>query len=187
MGPTIPTRMLRSNFINDFKREMTTHWRALSHSQTYKGQGWLPIRRKRRIFKPSIGSKATKNFFLSISGNNIETLSRMARALTGHAPTGEYRQRFHPDLPTYCKHCGPATEHTRAHVFTSCPSYVSLAPQLLIGKETEKTIRSGSLSSRPILLLSPSAICRRMFIEHTENFCNPVASCHFSRHLVFLF
>ena len=130
MGPTTPTRMLRSNFINDFKRDMTTHWRVLSHSQMYKGQGWLPIRRKRRIFKPSIGSKATKNFFLSISGNDIETLSRMARAITGHAPTGEYRQRFHPDLPTYCKHCGPTTEHTRAHILTSCTSYVPLAPSI---------------------------------------------------------
>ena len=36
MGPTPPARMLRSNFINDFKREMTTHWRVLSLSQSTK-------------------------------------------------------------------------------------------------------------------------------------------------------
>ncbi|KAF8629754.1 hypothetical protein AX14_011098, partial [Amanita brunnescens Koide BX004] len=54
MGPATPVRMLCSNFINDFRRDMTKHWRILSSSQTYKGRGWLPIRRKKRLFKPAI-------------------------------------------------------------------------------------------------------------------------------------
>ena len=131
MGPTLPLKILRSNFLNDFKRDMTQHWRTLSNSQTYKGRNWLPIRRKRRVFKPDIGNKAAKRFFISMSGNDIETISRMAHAITRHAPTGEYRQQFHPDLPTHCKLCDSTTIlHTRAHVLTDCPSYVSLAPSI---------------------------------------------------------
>ncbi|KAF8672957.1 hypothetical protein AX14_005442 [Amanita brunnescens Koide BX004] len=130
MGPATPVRMLRSNFINDFRRDMTKHWRILSSSQTYKGSGWLPIRRKKRLFKPAIGNKQIKSFFLSMAGNDILTTSRMARAITGHAPTGEYRQRFFPSLNTHCAHCGPSTPHTRSHILFSCPKYVSLATSL---------------------------------------------------------
>ena len=130
MGPATPVKILRSNFVNDFRRDMTRHWRVLSMSQTYKGSGWLSIRRKKRLFKPAIGNKQTKNFFVTMSGNDILTNSRMARALTGHAPTGEYRQHFHPDLPTYCNHCGPSTLHTRNHILFQCPKYVSLAASL---------------------------------------------------------
>ena len=130
MGPATPVRILRSNFVNDFRRDMTRHWQVLSTSQTYKGSSWLPIRQKKRMFKPAIGNKQAKNFFLTMSGNDILTISRMARAITGHAPTGEYRQRFHPNLPTYCNHCGPNTPHTRNHIFFDCPKYVSLAASM---------------------------------------------------------
>ncbi|KAF8700601.1 hypothetical protein AX14_000647 [Amanita brunnescens Koide BX004] len=130
LGPTIPIRILRSNFLNEFKREMSRHWRILAKSQTYKGRGWLPIKRKRRLFKPDLKNKSCKRFFLALAGNDIETTSRMARALTNHAPTGEYRSRFHPDAPTHCKFCGPDTEHTRQHILFTCPTYAHLAPSL---------------------------------------------------------
>ncbi|KAF8697670.1 hypothetical protein AX14_001310 [Amanita brunnescens Koide BX004] len=143
MGPTLPLKILRSNFLNDFKRDMTRHWRTLSNSQTYKGHNWLPIRRKRRMFKPRIGDKATKHFFISMAGNDIETISRMARAITGHAPTGEYRQRFHPDLPMHCKLCdSTAILHTRAHVLIDCPSYVPLAPSITDWKKDRQNDKS---------------------------------------------
>ncbi|KAF8697279.1 hypothetical protein AX14_001381 [Amanita brunnescens Koide BX004] len=130
MGPATPVRILRSNFVNDFRRDMTRHWRILSASHTYKGSGWLPIRRKKRLFKPAVGNKQTKTFFFAMAGNDILTTSRMARAITGHAPTGEYRQRFFPDLPTYCKHCGPSIPHMRSHILFNCPKYVSLAASI---------------------------------------------------------
>ena len=138
MGPTIPIRILRSNFINEFKRDMSRHWRILAQSQTYKGRGWMPIRCKRRFFKPDIVNKARRRFFLDLSGNDIKTMSRMARAATNHAPTGEYRERFHPDLDTHCKTCGPGTLHTRAHVFFHCSSYVPLAASLTDWKKDRK-------------------------------------------------
>jgi ribonuclease HI len=128
IGPTIPLRILRSNFINEFKRDMTRHWRILAKSQTYKGRNWFPIKRKRRNFKPDVTNKSCRRFFMTLSGNEIGSISRMARAVTNHAPTGEYRQCFHPTEPTHCKHCGPLSEHTRNHIFFACPKYEPLAP-----------------------------------------------------------
>ena len=131
MGPTLPLKILRSNFIGQFKRDMTKHWRVLAKSQTYKGRSWMLIKRKRRVFKPDVTNRSCKRFFTTtLSGNDIDTISRMARTLTNHAPTGEYRQRFHPDKPSFCKFCGPETEHTRSHALFSCPKYESLAPSL---------------------------------------------------------
>ena len=142
MGPASPVKMLRSNFLNDFQRDMSRHWRILSSSQTYKGRSWLPIRRKRRMFKPDIGNKRIKRFFITMSGNDIETISRMARAITGHAPTGEYRQRFHSTLLTHCNHCGPNIEHTWHHVLFHCLKYVPLAVSLIDWKKDKHNDKS---------------------------------------------
>ncbi|KAF8669587.1 hypothetical protein AX14_006023 [Amanita brunnescens Koide BX004] len=130
LGPTTPLRILRSNFIGRFKQDMTIHWRTLATSQSYKGRSWLPIKRRGRKFKPDVTNKSCKTFFMTLSGNDITTISRMARTLTNHAPTGEYRRRFHPDEPTFCKTCGPETEHTRSHVLFACPQYEPLATSL---------------------------------------------------------
>ena len=153
IGPTIPLRILRSNFINGFKRDMTKHWRILAKSQSYKGRNWFPIKRKRRNFKPDVVNKSCKRFFTTLSGNEIGSISRMARAVTNHAPTGEYRQRFHPTEPTYCKHCGPFSEHTRDHVFFSCPKYESLAPSFA----DWKNCRNNDKSWKKFFQANPSA------------------------------
>ncbi|KAF8686151.1 hypothetical protein AX14_003894 [Amanita brunnescens Koide BX004] len=142
MGPTTPLKILRSNFIGQFKRDMTAHWRVLATSHSYKGRSWLPIKRRGRKFKPDVTNKACKTFFTTLAGNDITTISRMARALTNHAPTGEYRQRFHPDEPTFCKTCGPETEHTRSHVFFACPQYEPLAVSLTDWKNTRRNDKS---------------------------------------------
>ncbi|KAF8695033.1 hypothetical protein AX14_001893 [Amanita brunnescens Koide BX004] len=142
MGPASPVKILRSNFLNSFRRDMSRHWRVLASSQTYKGRGWLPIRRKKRMFKPDISNKDAKRFFFTMSGNHIETISRMTRAITGHAPTGEYRQRFHNTLPTHCNHCGQDVEHTRHHVLFQCPKYVPLAVSLVDWKKDKHNDKS---------------------------------------------
>ena len=142
LGPATPIRILRSNFINEFKRDMNKYWQILAKSQTYKGRGWLPIRRKRRLFKPSIVNKKNRSFFMTLATNDIETTSRMARALTNHAPTGEYRRRFHPNSPTYCKHCGPSVEHTREHTLCFCPAYAPLAVSITDWKHNRENDKS---------------------------------------------
>ena len=142
IGPTSPLKILRSNFLQEFKRDMTRHWRVIAKSQTYKGRGWLPIRQRRRLFKPDVNNKSCRRFFLTLSGNDIETTSRMARALTNHAPTGEYRRRFHPGEPTHCKFCGPNQEHSHNHIFFSCPSYAQLAPSFTDWKKDRNNDKS---------------------------------------------
>ena len=153
IGPATPLKILRSNFIGQFKRDMTTHWRILATSQSYKGRSWLPIKRRGRKFKPDVTNKACKTFFTTLARNDITTISRMARTLTNHAPTGEYRRRFHPNEPTFCKTCGPETEHTRNHVFFACPQYESLAASLT----DWKSIRRNDKSWKAFFQANPSA------------------------------
>ncbi|KAF8658928.1 hypothetical protein AX14_007678 [Amanita brunnescens Koide BX004] len=142
LGPVVPVRILQSNFVNEFKRDMNKHWCFLAKSQTYKGRSWLPIRRKRRLFKPDIVNKKNKTFFLTLLANDIETTSCMACALTNQAPMGEYRYRFHPESPTHCKHCGPNVEHTRQHILCSCPVYAPLAASLTDWKRNRDNDKS---------------------------------------------
>ena len=142
LGPAVPIKILRSNFLTEFKQDMSKHWRILARSQTYKGHGWIPIKRKRRLFKPDVGNKLARHFFLTLVANDIETTSRMARALTNHAPTGEYRRRFHPEEPSHCKFCGPGVEHSQSHVFFSCPSYAPLAPSFTDWKKDRHNDKS---------------------------------------------
>lgn len=47
--------------------------------------------------------------------------ARCTRAITNHAPTGEYRTRFHPREPTYCSTCG--LRQTRDHILYHCTRY----------------------------------------------------------------
>ncbi|KAF8623802.1 hypothetical protein AX14_011900 [Amanita brunnescens Koide BX004] len=129
IAPVNPPRILLSNFINDYTKRMTLHWRILFASRGFRGNQWLPIRHKKKVFKPAICNKPTTNFFFDISGNDIESLSRMARALTNHAPTGEYHTRFHLDLNSACPTC-LQHEQTRTHILFHCSRYSPLHSSL---------------------------------------------------------
>ena len=125
LAPTPPPRILLSNFVNDYTKCMTTHWRTLFASSSFKGQQWLPLRRQKKVFKPAIRNKAATRFFHDLAGNDIEMLSRMARAITNHAPTGEYRRCFYPDHENCCPSC-PQRVQTRTHILFHCPKYTPL-------------------------------------------------------------
>ncbi|KAF8697726.1 hypothetical protein AX14_001266 [Amanita brunnescens Koide BX004] len=129
IAPIVPPRILISNFISDHIRRMNLHWRVLAASRSFRGHQWLPIRRKKKTFRPAIRNKAATNFFYVLSGNDIVTLSRMARAITNHAPTGEYRLRFYPELDNQCPTC-PGRLMSQSHILFSCPRYVPLASSL---------------------------------------------------------
>ena len=129
LAPITPPRILLSNFVNDYTKRMTVHWRVLFASRSFKGQQWLPLRHKKKIFKPAIRNKATTRFFYNLAGNDIELLSRMARAITNHAPTGEYRRRFYPDRENCCPSC-PQHTQTRTHILFHCPKYLPLHSSL---------------------------------------------------------
>ena len=125
LAPDILPRLLLSNFVNDHTRRLTAQWQLLSSLPAFKGCQWMSIRYKKKRFIPALRNKAKSNFFYNISGNDISTLSRMARAITNHAPTGEYRNRFYPDLDNCCPAC-PDRILSRTHILFYCPRYVSL-------------------------------------------------------------
>ena len=129
IAPTVPPRVLLSNYVNDFTKRMTAHWRTLFASRSFKGNQWLPICHKKKVFKPAVKNKAATLFFHILSMNDIGTLSRMARAITNHGPIGEYRLRFHPDEDPTCPAC-PHCLQTRTHVLFHCSRYVPLHTSL---------------------------------------------------------
>ncbi|KAF8658398.1 hypothetical protein AX14_007721, partial [Amanita brunnescens Koide BX004] len=125
IAPVNPPRILLSNFVNNFTKHMTVHWQTLFASRSFKGHHWLPICRKKKIFKLAIKNKAATNFFHLLSANDISTLSHMAHAITNHTPVSEYHTHFYPDLDPYCPAC-PQCLQTRTHVLFHCSRYIPL-------------------------------------------------------------
>ena len=122
--PTNPPQILRSHFLSQHKRRTEHDWQQRWKDTTYRGSQWLPIRRKKKVFKPSF-AKDARNFFHNMAKGDASHLSRIAHVLTNHAPTGEYRTRFFPDEPTACPHCDEDTLQTRRHILAECPWYVN--------------------------------------------------------------
>ena len=87
--PTNPPQILRSHFLSQHKRRAEHDWQQHWRDTTYRGSQWLPIRRKKKVFKPSF-AKDARNFFHNLAKGEAGHLSRIAHVLTNHAPTGEY-------------------------------------------------------------------------------------------------
>ena len=108
-------------------------WQALAGLPSYRGRSWLNVRRKKKSFRSMIKNKGAKHHFLNMADNDPREVARITRALTGHAPIGEYyanrRNRF-PDVETLCTNCHEGTAQTRAHILTSCPHYGYHLPTL---------------------------------------------------------
>ena len=127
--PTNPPRILRSHFIAQQRRDAEHEWQRLWKDAAYRGSQWLPIRRKKKVFKPSF-AKPARNFFHNMAKGESSHLSRLAHVLTNHAPTGEYRTRFFPQEPIECPRCDENAIQTRRHVLTECPGYVLKFPSM---------------------------------------------------------
>ena len=148
--PTNPPHILRSHFLSEQRRHAEHEWQQRWKDVTYRGSQWLPIRRKKKVFKPSF-AKHARNFFHNMAKGEPDHLSRIAHILTNHAPTGEYRTRFFPDEPTACPHCDEAALQTRRHVLAECPWYVSSFPSMADwGKNRRNDLMlSGFLDKNP--------------------------------------
>ncbi|KAF8652155.1 hypothetical protein AX14_008439 [Amanita brunnescens Koide BX004] len=127
--PMNPPLILRSHFLSQHKCRAEHNWQRRWKDITYRGSQWLPIRRKKQVFKPSFGKDA-RNFFHNLAKGEASYLSRIAHVLTNHAPTGEYRTRFFPNEPTACPHCDEETLQTRHHILAECPWYVDSFPSV---------------------------------------------------------
>ena len=118
----VATGILRANFLIEAKRKAPKCWRAKAKAPSHTGKDWIPRRRKGKVFRPAVGSK-NKRFFTDLVFNSMPSMARLTRALTNHAPTGEYGRRFFPDGPSHCRRCGEDTFRSRAHVLTTCAKY----------------------------------------------------------------
>ena len=127
--PTNPPRILRSHFLAEHRSHAEHEWQRRWKDATYRGSQWLPIRRKKKVFRPSL-AKTSRNFFHELAKGDPRHLSRLAHVLTNHAPTGEYRTRFFPNEPTACPHCVEDTLQTRRHILAECPWYVASFPSM---------------------------------------------------------
>ena len=66
---------------------------------------------------------------MNLANDNMKEMLRLTRAITAHAPIGEYYLTRPDRFPGFPYHC-PAPEHdalvpqTHKHVLASCPKYV---------------------------------------------------------------
>ena len=120
-----PDVLLQQHFLDDEVRKASRHWQTLSHFPSYQGKSWMRIKRKKRTFVLSLTNKDAKRFFTNLTNDDMKTMARLTRAITAHAPIGEYyltRPNHFPGFPYHC----PAPEHdapvpqTRKHIFVSC-------------------------------------------------------------------
>ena len=86
--PTNPPTILQSHFIGTHRHEAEQEWQHCFRDPTYRGSQWLLIRQRKKKFKPAF-SKTARNFFHGLAQNEPSHLSRIAHAITNHAPTGE--------------------------------------------------------------------------------------------------
>src|SRR6185369_12400577 len=109
-------------------RKMVDRWRSRPPKE--RGNHFLDLyeHEKGRAIKP-IHIKGGPWIRSKASANNV-LFARLTRSILGHASTGEYRQRFHPHLPTNCQ-CG-AELQTRQHLITECPLYKEEWPGMVL-------------------------------------------------------
>jgi len=87
---------------------------------TKRGQLFLNFEDKnQKVIKPTYAKGGS---WLPSIGFTNSLCARFTRMTTGHAPIGEYRQRFFPHLPiSYL--CGKAEVQTQEHIIMECDTH----------------------------------------------------------------
>ena len=99
-----------------YRKRAGEEWRE--EYATHAGNNTLILKSNGRQVSPSMANPCQ---FIEATDNNISFLTGFVRALTNHAPTGEYRWRWHPEAETECRH--DESTHTRIHILTECRAY----------------------------------------------------------------
>jgi hypothetical protein len=89
-------------------------WTLDSRKPSVRGKQYLFSGRR----PPKPTTKTGGGLFMRAFGSSNSLAARAARAITNHAPIGEYRRRFFPRQRRDCVDCG--VEQTRAHVINIC-------------------------------------------------------------------
>ena len=120
--PTLPEK---NSFLLSKKKEcnrILELWQQLFKDSKKKGQLFLEFEDdNEKVIEPTYSKGGSWLPHIGIS-NSICT--RFTRMMTGHAPIGEYRQRFFPNSPIQCL-CGEVDVETREHIFMHCNQYES--------------------------------------------------------------
>ena len=151
---SLPRGMLRQHFLEGHLKSANAQWQALNRLKSYRGRHWLLIHQKKRPFSPRLKNRDTRLHFINMANDNMDDFSRLSRAITCHAPIGEYYSScpdHFPGFPTQCGTCPNVEVQTRAHVLTTCPKYVSSfsSLQYLLKKKNNDSLFSSFLADNP--------------------------------------
>jgi len=92
-------------------------WQMHFANSLKKGHYFLNFEDKKGIvIKPTYAKEGSWLPVIEFTNSLCTCFTHMT---TGHAPIGEYRQRFFPQLPTSCP-CGKAKVQTREHIVMEC-------------------------------------------------------------------
>ena len=102
-------------------------WQKLFKDSKKKGQLFLEFKDdNEKVIKPMYAKGGS---WLPHIGVLNSVCAKFTRMMLGHAPIGEYRQRFFPNTPIQCP-CGEVDIETREHIFMQCRQYeASLHPR----------------------------------------------------------
>jgi len=112
-----PSYSLAKNLIYSVERKNTTTSFANGKRTSLKGHYFLNFEdKKERVIKLTYAKGGS---WLPIIGFTNSLCAHFTCMTTGHAPIGEYKQRFFPHLPTSCP-CSKAEVQTQEHIVMEC-------------------------------------------------------------------
>ena len=97
--PAPPKAPSLSSTIKENKAHAVAAWCA--KFEIFQRSKQLIIKKNKKVVLPSAWNSAS-NRFLCMMNDNPTLVSRLTRAITNHAPTGEYCSRFFPQQPQFC-------------------------------------------------------------------------------------
>ena len=118
----------RNSFLFSKKKEcddILKEWQTTFAMGKKRGQLFLDFEdEKESIIKPTYSKGGS---WLPSIGFTNALCAQFTRLTTGHAPIGEYRQRFFPHTSLSCP-CGQASIQTREHIVMQCPQHINSRP-----------------------------------------------------------
>ena len=125
--PSFPEK---NSFLFSKKKEcdlILESWQQSFKDSKKKGQLFLEFEDdNEKVIKPMYTKGGSWLLHIGISNS---VCVRFTRMMLGHAPIGEYQQRFFPNSPIHCP-CGEADVEMREHIFMQCKRYdTSLHPR----------------------------------------------------------
>ena len=117
-----PPIVLKQHFIDAGILKADADWRESSRLTSYRGRGWLMIRRNKRVFTPQVKNKGARQFFINMADNGMYHMARLTRAVTYCNREGP--ARFADCRPSFIKrHCQLSNAKERPMI-PLCTSYI---------------------------------------------------------------